>query len=59
MIQIFFQPVISETIPEDITPAKVITRVKATDADEYDNLRFELSGPGAGQFRLDASTGTF
>ena len=51
------QPVISETISEDITSVKVITRVKAMDADEYDSLHFELSGPGADQFRLDPSTG--
>lgn len=54
---LLLQPVITETVSEDISYTHIITRVKATDADEYDSIHFELNGPGAEQFRIDRTTG--
>ena len=53
----YLQPLISEIVSEDISSTTIITRVKATDADEYDSIHFELSGQGSEQFRLDRSSG--
>ena len=56
---ILLQLLISEIVSEDISSTDIITRVKATDADEYDSLTFELNGKGAEKFRLDKFTGLY
>ena len=59
VICILLQLLISEVVSEDISSTDIITRVKATDADEYDSLTFELNGKGAEKFRLDKFTGLY
>jgi len=49
--------VYSERVSEDVTPSWIIATLKATDADEYGSLRYELSGPGSEHFYLEPNTG--
>ena len=44
-------------VSEDVTPSWVIARLKATDADEYGSLRYELTGHGAKDFYIEPNSG--
>lgn len=54
-----FQPRYDESVSEDVRPSWVIAHLKATDADEYGSLRYELAGDGAEDFYLDLDTGDY
>jgi len=53
------QPRYDEIVSEDVLPSWVITRLKATDADEYGSLRYELTGDGAQDFYLEPNSGKY
>ncbi|XP_052793607.1 protocadherin Fat 1-like isoform X3 [Mya arenaria] len=51
------KPVYDESVSEDVTPSWVISTLKASDADEYGSLRYELTGDGAQDFYLEPNSG--
>ena len=54
-----FQLEYRTVVSEDVTPTWVIVRVRATDADEYGSLRYELTGAGAESFFLESNSGGY
>ncbi|XP_052280093.1 protocadherin Fat 1-like isoform X4 [Dreissena polymorpha] len=51
------KPVYTAVVSEDVTPSWVIASLKATDADEYGSLRYELTGDGAKDFYMEPNSG--
>lgn len=52
-----FQLQYSEIVSEDVQPSWVILRLKATDADEYGSLHYELTGDNSEHFFLEPNSG--